>query len=82
MKNNFFLISFYIFLSFFINIKIISSDEIFTFNVTELQMVQDGNIFKGIDGGEVSTSNGISIKANNFEYNKMKKLILTRINIK
>ena len=82
MKNNFFLISFYIFLSFFINIKIISSDEIFTFNVTELQMVQDGNIFKGIDGGEVSTSNGISIKANNFEYNKMKKLLLARINVK
>ena len=48
MKNNLFLISIYIFLSFFINIKIISSDEIFTFNVTELQMAQDGNVFKGL----------------------------------
>ena len=61
MKNNFFLISVYIFLSFFINVKIISSDEIFTFNVTELQMTQDGSIFKGVGGGDVTTSNGILI---------------------
>ena len=82
MKNNFFLISVYIFLSFFINVKIISSDEIFTFNVTELQMAQDGNIFKGIGGGDVSTSNGILIEADNFEYNKIDKLLVARLNVK
>ena len=82
MKNNFFLISLYVFLSFFINVKIISSDEIFTFNVTELQMAEDGNIFKGIGGGDVSTANGISIKADNFEYNKMDKLLVAKFNVK
>ena len=82
MKNNFFLICIYIFLSFFINVKIISSDEVFTFNVTELQMAQDGNVFKGIGGGDVSTSNGISIEADNFEYNKIDKLLVARLNVK
>jgi len=82
MKNNLFLISIYIFLSFFINVKIISSDEIFTFNVTELQMAQDGNVFKGIGGGDVSTNNGISIEADNFEYNKIDKLLVARLNVK
>ena len=82
MKNNFFLISVYIFLSFFINVKIISSDEIFTFNVTELQMTQDGSIFKGVGGGDVTTSNGILIEADNFEYNKIDKLLVARLNVK
>ena len=82
MKNKFFIISIYIFLSFFINIKIISSDEIFTFNVTELKIVNEGKIFKGFGGGDVSTSNGISINANNFEYDKTNKLLVARLNVK
>ncbi|WP_435089641.1 LPS-assembly protein LptD [Candidatus Pelagibacter bacterium nBUS_30] len=59
----------------------VSSKEIFNFNVTEIEILQNGNIFKGYNGGEASTDDGISITANNFEYNKIATTLIARKNV-
>ena len=68
MKNKFFYIICFA-LSFF-TFQSLNSNEIFNFNVTEIEITEDGNLFKGKNGGEVYTNDGISITAKNFEYNK------------
>ena len=50
-----------------------SSEEIFKFEVSEIEITQNGNLIKGYNGGKATTNNGISIKANEFEYNKLLK---------
>ncbi|WP_440927442.1 LPS assembly protein LptD [Candidatus Pelagibacter sp.] len=70
MKNSikiffiFFLLNLYLFSN-------ASSNEIFKFEVSEIQITQNGNLIKGYNGGKATTNNGISIKANEFEYNKL-----------
>ena len=44
----------------------ILAKEIFNFNVSEIEITQNGNIFKGSNGGEAFTDDGIYIKAQNF----------------
>ena len=76
MKNKskiFFLI--YIFISSFTTSNLYSK-EIFNFNVSEIEVSKNGNLFKAYNGGEVFTNDGINILAENFEYDKS-KLILT-----
>ena len=47
-----------------------ASSEPFNFNVTEIIVLDNGNIFKGIDGGKVTTDNNIEITADEFEHIK------------
>ena len=68
MKNKFFYIICFA-LSFFTS-QSLNSNEIFNFNVTEIEITEEGNLFKGKNGGEAYTNDGISIMAKNFEYNK------------
>ena len=68
MKNKLFYIICFI-LSFFTS-QSLNSNEIFNLNVTEIEITEEGNLFKGRNGGEAYTNDGISIKAKNFEYNK------------
>ena len=42
----------------------------FNFDVTEAEISDDGNIFKGLKGGTATSRQGLIITANNFEYNK------------
>ena len=54
----------------------LTKGEEFNFNTTELQITENGNIIKGINGGEVTTRNNeIIITANNFKYNKLTTLL-------
>ena len=53
--------------------KSISDD--FYFDVTELVITEDGNIYNGIKGGKVTTDNGIVITAEAFKYNKLTSLL-------
>ena len=69
MKNNFTKFIFFLILSLTITFQS-SSDEIINLNVTEIEITDDGNILKGYDGGEAFTNDGVSITAENFEYNK------------
>ena len=68
MKNNF-ILTFAIFITFFNLYTSTFADE-FNFNVTEIQIYEDGNLIKGVKGGTVTTENNIIIIADNFEYNK------------
>ena len=42
----------------------------FIFNVTELEISDNGNLYKGLKKGKVSSSNGITINADEFIYKK------------
>ena len=44
-----------------------ASSEPFNFNVTEIIVQDNGNIFKGVDGGKVTTDDNIEITADEFE---------------
>ena len=58
------------------------SDE-FNFNVTELEITENANIIKGINGGVVNTKNEeITIKADNFTYNKLTTLLEAEGNVR
>ncbi len=81
MKNKIFIFYLYLFLNIFF-ISNLNSEETFIFNVTEIEVKEDGNIFKGTNGGEVFTNDGISIKAKNFEYNKLKQNLKATYEVK
>jgi LPS-assembly protein len=58
------------------------SDE-FNFNVTELEITENGNIIKGINGGVVNSKNDeIKIIADNFKYNKLTTLLEAEGNVR
>ena len=81
MKNNFYLINLYLIISFFL-FSNLNSEETFIFNVSEIEITENGNIFKGKNGGEAYTNDGISIIAKNFEYNKAKQHLKAINNVK
>jgi LPS-assembly protein len=70
MKNNILLIYFVIFLNFIFFNKV-QSEDVFNFDVTEVEILEEGNIFKGIKGGKVTTDDGIFITAKKFKYDKI-----------
>ena len=82
MRNKFYLI---LFLALISNLSIsnsLNSEEIFNFNITELEITNDGTFFKGSDGGEVYTNDGTSVTAENFEFNKITSLLIASNNAK
>jgi LPS-assembly protein len=70
MKNKIFFFIFLIVFSFLINEKVNSTEQ-FNFDVTEIEILENGNLFRGLKRGTISTNDGIIIKANQFEYNKI-----------
>ena len=48
------------------------SNEIFDFDVKEIEIIENGNRFLGKKGGVAKTADGISISAINFDYKKLK----------
>ena len=40
-----------------------------------MQVTENGNIYNGINGGKVTTDNGIEITSDNFRYNKLTSLL-------
>ena len=53
------------------------SAEQFNFNVTEIEILENGNLFKGIKRGTISSDAGIIINADYFEYDKLNKKIIS-----
>ncbi len=70
---------YYIFLIFifncFINLNL-QATEIFNFDVTELEIIEEGNKFIGKKGGVVTSEDGTTIKAKNFEYDKIDNILI------
>ncbi len=57
-------------------------NESFTFDVTEIEILEEGNKFLGKNGGTAITENGVIIYAENFEYNKLKNTLYANTNVK
>ena len=50
----------------------------FNFDVTEIKITENGNIYKGVKGGKVTTNNGVILTAREFEYNKYLNILEAR----
>ena len=59
-----------------------SSNEVINLNVTSIEISENGNVLKGYNGGEAFTDDGISITAENFEYNKILTHLIANENVK
>ncbi len=68
MRNNIFK-TLIVFIVIFFNNNVYAINE-FNFDVTEIEIVENGKIFKGLKRGIISTNDGIILKANEFEYDK------------
>ena len=69
----------YIFLILILNIITSSSiyaAEVFNFDVTEVEIIEEGNKFLGKNGGTATSNDGTVIKANNFEYDKLRNILI------
>ena len=76
MKNKFIKIICLVIL--YLNFLEFSYGEEFTFNVTEIEIEDNGNLYKGINKGKITTNNQIEITSNNFKY--LKKLNSLEVN--
>ena len=52
------------------------SAEVFNFDVTELEIINEGNIYVGKKGGTATTEDGTVIKAKNFKYDKTTNILI------
>ncbi|MDC1002528.1 organic solvent tolerance protein [Candidatus Pelagibacter sp.] len=55
--------------------------EVFNFDVTEVEIIEEGNKFLGKKGGTATSDDGTVIKANNFEYDKLKNILIAIGNV-
>ena len=72
-KNKFIIIFLYIILFCLNNAN---SVEQFSFDVTEIEILNNGNIVKGVKKGTIKTSDGIIINSDRFTYNKEKNILI------
>ena len=79
MKMKFLKIIFFYFL---ILVNQANAIDQFNFNVTEAEILDNGNIFKGTKGGTATSNEGLAISADNFEYNKKINILNASGNVK
>ena len=80
MKNK--LIKFVILILFVLFTKEISANEQFNFDVTEIEITENGNVIRGLKRGTItSNSNGLQIQSDSFEYNKILNLFIANGNV-
>ncbi len=75
MQKIFFILFFYLI---FINAH---SNEQFNFDVTEIEILDNGNKFLGSKRGVITTNEGITINANEFEYDKKQNILIAKGNV-
>ena len=81
MKNNFYLISLFFLINIFFNQSTFGYEQ-FSFNVTEVEIKEDGNKFYGKKGGTATTNDGLIIQANNFKYDKVLNILDAKGNVR
>ncbi|MDC3206155.1 organic solvent tolerance protein [Candidatus Pelagibacter sp.] len=80
MKNSFFVLILVSILNInFLNLSF--SQEQFNFDVTEIEINEKGNKFKGLKRGTISTNNGVYIDADTFEYDKITNILVAFGNV-
>ena len=80
MINKFFLIIFVLVINFLL-INDTKADEVFEFNVTEIEILENGNVIIGKNRGDIKSKDGITISADNFNYDKIKKVLNANGNV-
>ena len=74
-----------IFISFFLIFlsgTSLSSKEEFTFEVTEIEILNEGNLFKGLKRGDATSIDGnVTITADTFEYDRTKNILVAKGNV-
>ena len=53
----------------------------FSFDVTEIEILENGNLIKGIKKGSINTSDGVTINSNTFTYYKDKNILTATGNV-
>ena len=81
MKNNIRYILLILIIN-FISLINVYSNEPFNFNITEIEITDNGNILKGYKGGTATTDDGLKIKADSFEYDKVLNILNAFGNVK
>ena len=81
MKNKFKRFIF-ILLCFIFVFKSVNANEPFIFNVTEIEILENGNQINGYKGGTATSEDGSTITAENFYYNKLTNILETTGNVK
>ena len=71
-----------IFFCFFLLSKNVYANEPFIFNVTEIEILEDGNKIYGYKGGTATSEDGSTITAENFFYNKLTNILETSGNVR
>ena len=74
MKNKFFSKIFWLFILFLL-FPFKGNAEQFDFKVSEIEILNNGNLFKGLNRGIIETDNGVIIEANNFVYDKLLNIL-------
>ena len=80
MKNKYFNIISVLLINFFLMSYSYSSDQ-FSFDVTNIEILENGNIFKGSNKGIIKSDDGVIITADSFEYNKILNILTARGNV-
>ncbi len=71
----------YILIFVFLITKISYATEIFNFNVTEIEILNNGNNFIGKKGGTATSEDGTIINAENFDYDKIENILTAHGNV-
>ena len=79
MKNNILKILIVLFFS-LIQLNALASEQ-FNFEVTELEITNQGNIIRGLNRGKATSESGIIIEADYFEYDKIKNILKAKGNV-
>ena len=82
MKNNLKIIIINAVLIIFFLISNTYSIEQFTFDITEIEISDNGNKFKGLKRGYATSDNGLKIEADIFEYDKLTNILNAYGNVK
>ena len=72
----------FILFCFFLLYKSVNANEPFIFDVTEIEILEDGNQINGYKGGTATSEDGSTITAENFYYNKLTNILETTGNVK
>ena len=81
MKNNFFYKLILILIFYLINLQSIHAEQ-FNFDVTEIEIYNKGNLYKGLKRGTITTNDGLIIEADTFTYNKITNIVDAEGNVK
>ena len=54
----------------------------FNFDVTEIEIKNNGNLIKGLKEGTITSNDGLKIEADQFEYEKSTNILNARGNVK